>query len=179
MTDLTKSAVFSADKAYRYVLRRIWNTSVPPCCFIMLNPSIAGEEADDPTITRCLSFAKEWAHGGLTVGNLFAYVATDPRELRRARDPVGPENDGHIKQLHAESGVTVVAWGDGGEWLNRGRAVMQLLRTTKKPAFLAKTTKGQPKHPLYVKAGTRPKFKYYPSDTEGPTFSSNREGPTS
>jgi hypothetical protein len=128
----------------------------------MLNPSIADEEIDDPTITRCLGFAKEWAYGALTVGNLFAHVATDPHELRKVKDPVGPENDVRLKQLHEESAVTVVAWGNRGEWLNRGHIVLRMLRTMKEPAFLAMTKKGQPKHPLYVKADALPKFKYYP-----------------
>jgi hypothetical protein len=134
----------------------------------MLNPSIANEEVNDRTLTRCLDFAKQWDYGALTVGNLFAYVATDPGELRKAKEPVGPENDPYLKQLHQESAITVVAWGNDGEWRNRGYIVMQMLRAIKKPAFLAKTAKGQPEHPLYLKGDVRPKFNYYPSDTESP-----------
>lgn len=49
----------------------------------MLNPSTADAEIDDPTITRCIGFAKSWGFGGLMVGNLWAYRATDPKELKK------------------------------------------------------------------------------------------------
>ena len=71
-------AVFSDDMVYRYRLWRTWDPDLPTCLFIMLNPSTADHEQNDPTIRRCLDFAKQWGYGQLLVGNLFALRATDP-----------------------------------------------------------------------------------------------------
>ena len=90
---IVQSADFSACGTYRYALRRIWLPAAPQVLFIGLNPSTADEKSDDPTIRRCLGFARSWGYGGLIVANLFAYRATAPSALREARDPIGPLND--------------------------------------------------------------------------------------
>ena len=116
---LEMRAVFSefpVGATYRYALERRWDHMRPYLVMVMLNPSTADAVRDDPTIRRCVGFAKKARAGGLLVLNLFAYRATDPRELREAADPVGPENDEIIKRhldgMSLYEGTKVVAaWG--------------------------------------------------------------------
>jgi hypothetical protein len=85
---------------HRYLLTRIWDKATPPVCFIMLNPSTADHHRDDPTIKRCMGFARRWGHGGIQVVNLFAYRATDPKELYMLgySEAVGPFNQRYIAE---------------------------------------------------------------------------------
>ena len=113
-------AVFSDDMVYRYRLWRTWDPELPAVCFIMCNPSTADHEQDDPTIRRCLDFAKQWGYGRLLVGNLFALRATDPQKLRQHPEPTGgPDNDDTIMAMHEEANFTVAAWGVHGAHLRR------------------------------------------------------------
>jgi len=89
----------------------------PQVLFIMLNPSTADELRDDPTIGRCIGFARSWGFGSLAVGNLLAYRTTSPGELCASRDPVGSENDRWLTRLHEESTLTIAAWGNHGRLL--------------------------------------------------------------
>jgi hypothetical protein len=77
-----RAALFSRDRRFRYRLGRRWGQGAA-VCFVLLNPSTADEVVDDPTIRRCIAFARSLGYGGLEVVNLYAYVATDPAELRR------------------------------------------------------------------------------------------------
>ena len=88
-----RHAVFSPCRTYRYALSRVWAADKPYALFIGLNPSTADETLDDPTIRRCIDFAKRWGYGGLVMANLFAYRATNPSEMKAATDPVGVAND--------------------------------------------------------------------------------------
>jgi len=81
-------AYFSADHVYRYVLWRRWDRQREPLVWVMLNPSTADDCRDDPTITRCRGFARNWGYGGITVVNLFALRATRPEALRQAMPEV-------------------------------------------------------------------------------------------
>lgn len=115
--------------------------------FIGLNPSTADEINDDPTIRRCVAFAKAWGYAGLCMANLFAYRATNPRDMKVAADPVGPDNDAHLCRLGQRAGVIVAAWGVNGMHKGRAAQVRKLL-----PALhcLALTKDGHPGHPLYL-----------------------------
>ncbi len=95
-------AELSPCKAYRYALWRRWSDA-PPVLFVMLNPSTADESQDDPTIRRCISFAKQWGHGGIIVGNLFAFRSPYPNDLQTAADPIGPENNLWLERLAKQS----------------------------------------------------------------------------
>lgn len=148
MTD--QSAVFSSDRIYRYELRRTWDASLPTVAFVGLNPSTADETADDPTIRRCIGFAKRWGYGGLVMLNLFAFRATDPRVMRSATDPVGPDNDWHLTHVKAET--IVAAWGAGGLYRGRDHEVWHLLGG--RLSALGFTKDGHPRHPLYVRGDT-------------------------
>jgi hypothetical protein len=79
--------------------------------FVGLNPSTADETSDDPTIRRCIAFAKSWGYSALCMTNLFAYRATDPKIMKKAQYPVGPDNDDYLKMLSAGAGVVIAAWG--------------------------------------------------------------------
>ena len=156
---LAPVATFSHDRVYRYSLsRRWWHGRV--AAFIMLNPSTADATADDPTIRRCIHFAKREGCGALLVVNLFAYRATDPQAMRRADDPVGPANDVVLRQL-LEPGAgpavapVVAAWGTHGSFTTRAQVVTdRLLQAGVQLHCLGVTSTGQPRHPLYVHGDT-------------------------
>jgi len=94
--------------------------------FVLLNPSTADDEAhDDPTIRRCIDFAKRWGFGGLEFAHLYAYVATDPEDLRRAGYPVGEENDRHMAETVSQCDRVVLAWGVHAGRLARPVEVLQ------------------------------------------------------
>src|SRR5262245_17219162 len=107
---MERTALFSPCGRFRYRLGRRWGEG-PKVGFVLLNPSTADEERDDPTIRRCIDFGQRLGFGGLEVVNLYAYVATDPIDLRRAGYLVGPENDRHIAEAVAECDKVVLAWG--------------------------------------------------------------------
>ncbi len=152
-------AIFSADRVYRYTLRRVWDLNNPKrCLFIMLNPSTADEDKNDPTIRRCIAFAKAWGYGGLTVVNIFAFRATDPKVMRAAIDPIGiATNDFHIKNCALGANIVVCAWGAHGAFKDRSAAVKQLLTDNAiKPHYLKLNADGQPAHPLYLRGDLKP-----------------------
>lgn len=143
-------AVFDKSGAYRYRLWRHWDPALPKLCIIMLNPSTANAEQNDPTISRCINLAKEWGYGGVEVVNLFAYRATNPRDLWQADDPVGPSNDRYIKYAAAHSESCVVAWGNlPPTRLARAKSVLQILRA-RKLLCPGVTKLSHPRHPLYL-----------------------------
>ena len=169
-----KAAHFSPCGLYRYWLSRTWDESRPKVIFIGLNPSTADHEQDDPTIRRCRRFAKDYGAGGLVMVNLFAFRATDPKVMKAATDPVGPENDVWLLKLATdeydteigpmsegepgESNLLVAAWGCGGGFQDRDRAVQRLISSAGSEMrylhlnCLGMTKGGYPRHPLYVKA---------------------------
>jgi hypothetical protein len=139
-------AGFSHCRRYRYWLRRVWDPSLEPCVFICLNPSTADAYHDDPTLKRCLSFAKQWGYGSLLLVNLFSLRATDPCILKTATDPIGPRTDLWLQRAMRESTNIVAAWGNGGLLMNRGAKVSRRLGTL---GCLGITALGMPRHPLY------------------------------
>lgn len=149
----TWAAVISPCGRYRYRLDRRWAAG-PPIVWIMLNPSTADSSTDDPTIRRIRAFSQVWGFGALTVVNLYAWRATDPRELWQALDPVGPENDRYLAE--AVSGVEVVAaWGANAR-PDRITEVLALPGMGRVQA-LKVTKAGQPRHPLYLRSDLTPR----------------------
>lgn len=150
------TAVISEDQIYRYWLERDlpWSfyvaEDVAPeavCAFIMLNPSTADAERDDPTIRRCKSFATALGASRLVVANLYAYRATQPRALSEVVDPVGPENDTYLRRALTARHV-IVAWGTHAEPARIERFTTLAGAT---PLWCLGTTRsGAPRHPLYV-----------------------------
>jgi len=134
---------------YRYTLWREWTEALPRLLFVLLNPSVADANLDDPTLRRCIGFAQDWCYGSVELANLYAYRATDPRALRQVADPVGPLNDYHIQEAAGRADKIVVAWGAEGFLHGRDQAVLRLLP---KPLWcLGYTLGGAPRHPLYVR----------------------------
>lgn len=150
--------IFSPCRTYRYALWREWIGGDGYAMFVGLNPSTADEMRDDPTIRRCVSFAKSWGYAGLCMANLFAYRATQPKDMKAAADPIGPENDDHLQALAHEAGVVVAAWGANGTHKGRDLEVCELLPSLH---CLALTKDGHPGHPLYLPKTLTP-FCYRP-----------------
>lgn len=152
-------AVFSEDGVYRYLLMRSWDDGEGRILWIMLNPSVADAHTDDPTIARCVTFSKRWGYRSMFVCNLFAYRATDPTELKLARVPiVGPDNASHIEEQVKLADRVMVAWGANPFTHNPHRPdILTIARNAGKDLYcLGVTSKGAPKHPLYVPAKYRP-----------------------
>ena len=149
-----KTAEFSACRIYRYVLWRWWDKTKPYCMFIGLNPSIADEKNDDPTIRRCIGFAFDWGYGGLCMTNLFAFRARNPKDMLSYPNPIGNNNDEWIIKLSRQAGIVIAAWGTKGNYKARDKAVYKLVESL---YYLEKTKKGFPKHPLYLKKNIQPK----------------------
>lgn len=155
-------AVFSSCGTYRYGLMRDWGgwNGQGHALWVMLNPSTATAEIDDPTIRRCQTFAIRWGLEGITVVNLFAFRSTQPAGLSTTEDPVGPRNDAVLAAVAASDKfkITVAAWGRHGVLQNRGATVAGIFagkgRTLHRVAPV--TRNGQPGHPLYVKGDAEP-----------------------
>lgn len=156
--DIHRTAAISSCGQYRYRLDRAWDASLPVATFIMLNPSTADGETDDPTIRRCLGYARAWGCGALAVVNLYAFRATDPRDLMTADDPVGPDNDRYLtaaaKSATMSDGIVIAAWGTHAT-PQRIAQVLALPGMDQLTA-LTVTKAGHPGHPLYLKADLRP-----------------------
>ena len=151
------SALFSPCGAYRYVLTRNELGGEGKVVFVMLNPSTADAMQDDPTIRRCIRFAKTWGYNHLTVLNIFALRATDPRALFRSNNPVGHRNEAAFREILPGVDKVICAWGNYG--IFRGQAVKAnewIEQCNHRPHALDITSKGMPKHPLYIPASKKP-----------------------
>jgi hypothetical protein len=148
-----RSAVLSTCGTYRYLLTRSVGPGERWATFILLNPSTADARTDDPTIRRCIGFARLWRCGRLNVLNLFAFRATRPTDLKQAADPVGPENRAWFERtlLHQGVGPVVCGWGVHGRHLGQDRIVLEWLEQLGvKAVTLGATKDGHPRHPLYL-----------------------------
>lgn len=145
------SAHISNCGRYRYELRRWWGDTDKDgwCVFVMLNPSTANADIPDPTMTRCVNYARAWGFGGLIIVNLFAFRATDPNAMCKAENPIGIENDCYIDEALRVGRRVVVAWGDHGRFRFRGREVIaRILAMGIEPLCFGLTNLAQPRHPL-------------------------------
>jgi hypothetical protein len=152
--EAAQGAAISECGLYRYTLRRPCEVLHPErstAAFVMLNPSTADASLDDPTIRRCRGFARAWGCNGLTVMNLYALRSTDPAALWKAADPVGPENDGYLRQIAREYGDVVCAWGSNAK-PDRVAAFLRIMDGASARLWcLGMTKDGSPRHPLYVR----------------------------
>lgn len=152
---LERDAVISECGTFRYLLRRTWDAKQPRLLYVMLNPSTADAEIDDATIRSCIRLAKGLGYGSFEVVNLFAFRATDPENLAKATDPIGPNNDSSIERAVGRCDMVVCAWGAHPMAARRSADVRNTLRSFRPAVFcLGKTKAGAPKHPLYIKSGT-------------------------
>lgn len=149
--DAPSVAVYSDCERYRYLLTRVWAPEGKRALFVMLNPSTATEVQNDPTVERCERRARALGFGAFRVVNIFAFRATDPKEMRAVADPVGPGNDAAIRESLDWADAVICAWGAHGAHLDRGAAVAAMLRTAGcTPLVLGLTKGGHPQHPLYI-----------------------------
>lgn len=155
--DAPSTAVYSDCERYRYSLVRTWDEAGRKALFVMLNPSTATEVQNDPTVERCERRARALGFGAFCVTNIFAWRDTDPKKMRAAPDPVGPENDTVISEFALWADQIICAWGTHGEHLSRGPAVEALLRATERELYhLGLSKAGHPKHPLYISYEKQP-----------------------
>ncbi|MEU9412218.1 DUF1643 domain-containing protein [Streptomyces sp. NPDC048281] len=153
-----RSAVLSACGRYRYLLAREWADTGKTAVFILLNPSTADATKDDHTSGRCISYAQAWGCGSLLIVNLYAWRATNPRDLADADDPVGPDNDAYLRAAAAvaehTNGPLVAGWGTNAipERVDDVLALPGMHRL----GTLALTQAGHPHHPLRLREGLTP-----------------------
>src|SRR5690348_1625525 len=150
-------ALFSTCRRWRYLLWRQWDKTLPVANFLMLNPSTADEVQLDPSCTRARVYAERWGYGSLIVTNLFGWRATDPQDMKAAREPVGRGNDRAILRAAREARIVVCAWGNHGAHLERSAKVLQQL---KKAGIVLHALRvngaGEPAHPLYLPGHLQP-----------------------
>lgn len=163
-----RSAEISECGKYRWWLHRSWQlwdeqgqhiTGKGVCCFVMLNPSTADETQDDPTIRKCIKFAKAWGYDCLAVRNLFPWRATDPKELLKAENPTGGHR-GEIELLTAlTADLIIAAWGCKVPF-DRDKFALELFskHAPPKEIYCLKMSNGKPWHPLYIKDDTIPQL---------------------
>ncbi|QDY68367.1 DUF1643 domain-containing protein [Qingshengfaniella alkalisoli] len=155
--DADSIAIYSDCERYRYALTRVWDTAGRKALFVMLNPSTATEVQNDPTVERCERRARTLGYGSFRVCNIFAWRDTDPKKMRAAADPVGPENDAAISEACLWADDVICAWGTHGAHLDRGPSVETLIRATGvSPLHLGLSKAGHPKHPLYLPYAQQP-----------------------
>lgn len=150
---MQKEATISDDQIYRYKLSRTWDSTKSTILFIGLNPSIADETIDDPTITRCLNYAKDWGYGTLLMANLFAFRSTYPKDIYLTDNPIGNENDNYILECVAQSDLVVACWGNNGIYMDRENIIKELIPNL---YCLKKNKNGTPHHPLRLPRDIRP-----------------------
>ncbi len=152
---MEKSATFSPCRKYRYTPWRNWDElfTYSYVVFIGLNPSTADETTDDPTVRRCIGYARDWGYAGLCMMNLFAFRATLPADMKAAQDPVGPDNERALIDISEYAGVVVAAWGVNGAHLGQDLKVRKIIPDL---SYLKLTKDGFPGHPLYLSRGLRP-----------------------
>ena len=154
-----RTALFSPCRRYRYTLWRRWGGRRGYAMFVGLNPSTADEERDDPTVRRCIGYARAWGYSGLCMTNIFAFRATDPAVMLAEPDPVGADTDYWLVESARRAAIVVAAWGVHGAHRDRHAQVRALLPSLHR---LRLTMHGYPGHPLYLPKALKPRA--WPAD---------------
>lgn len=157
--EVQRWAWLSDDGLYRYSLQRTWRRFGPAghLAFVMLNPSTADAEVDDPTIRRCIGFARTLGYDGINVLNLYAFRATKPADLWKADEPTGGKaNDDLLREVLRQAGnrLVIAAWGANA----RPDRVAEFMswRGSEHVRALGFTKAGAPRHPLYLRSDAQP-----------------------
>lgn len=151
---MEKSAIISECGKYRYRLERKW-VGLKTCLFIMLNPSTADADIDDPTIRRCMGFASREGCGRLIVVNLYGFRSTDPKALPKlgAMNAAGMKNAYHVEMAMKESDLIIAGWGRQSPWIQPIASVRTCANNFGKIIqCLGLNNNGSPRHPLYIRA---------------------------
>lgn len=148
------------DPVYRYALWRLMNPAAVLCpsvmSIIMVNPSTADHEANDPTMASVLRFGKMMGFDMVLVANLFALRAADPKDLRKHCAPRGRMADAWIDAVAMRGNAVFAAWGANGSLQGRGEEVAGRLAAHHDLFCLRLTKSGAPEHPLYLPSSARP-----------------------
>ena len=150
---LNASSALSPDGMYRYSLSRRLSSGDRTVLFVGLNPSTADATTDDPTIRRCIGFARSWGFDWLLMGNVYAFRSRDPNGLMLADDPVGPKNEQTLRRLTRRAELVVAAWGENRLHASAGRLAAWIL-SLEHTRCLGENRDGSPKHPLYLRRET-------------------------
>lgn len=128
------------------------------CTFVMLNPSKADADIDDPTIRKCVNYCRLWGYGTMLVVNVFAFRSTDPKMIKEINfDPVGPENEYYVRQAVRQSNIVICAWGTQSVYMEQDKETLKWIRDEGVwPCMLELSKEGHPKHPLYLKGDLQP-----------------------
>ena len=140
---MIRRAEFSIDKKERYSLKREWDKSKNKILYIMLNPSLADDKNDDPTIRRLINFTKKFNYGGFLVGNIFTTITPNPKELDKSKGMSDKNFEELIKLINKVDQI-VYAWGSSIE------EPQLLKKLVLSPKCFGKNFNGTPKHPLYL-----------------------------
>ena len=161
---MRKRATLGGAGRYRYSLERIWDPGAPRALFVLLNPSTADAQEDDPTLRRCLGFARRAGAGGLEVVNLFGARTTDPRGLLTMDDPRGASNRRAQQRAVRRADLVILGWGATPIATREAPRFLTCLARWQRGALdpapvlcLGTTASGAPRHPLYVPARTPPR----------------------
>lgn len=148
-------AILSPDGRFRWLLTREWEPQLGSVAFVMLNPSTADAATDDPTVRRCVGFARDAGFGSLAVVNLFGVRLTRPKPPSGwTRQDVGPDGRSSGWSGADLARLTVVcAWGAGAPHWRVAEALAIL--GARRLLCLGTTALGHPRHPLYVPAAQR------------------------
>jgi len=155
-------AILSDCEQYRYRLWREWDSGRLALGFIMLNPSTADHQVNDPTITRCLQRAIAGKYGRLEVVNLFPLRSTDPDGLLTHPAPLGDRPDHNecaVMDAIDRCSMVICAWGAHKAAPARAAEVLAIIRMCGRGGLLhhlGLNKDGSPKHPLYIAASTKP-----------------------
>jgi hypothetical protein len=147
---MNRGAIFTEGKRHRSLLIRDWDigNDKPMMAAIMLNPSKADSEHDDPTTTFMINIAKREGCGSYRAVNLHDYVGTDPEEMKTALDPVSDFNDYYIKTTVSMADIVIVAWGTHGNFMGRADHVMNLFQNMKNQFYcFGVNNDGSPRFP--------------------------------
>ena len=140
---MIRGAEFSIDKKERYSLNREWDKSKNKILYIMLNPSLADDKNDDPTIRRLINFTKKFNYGGFLVGNIFSTITPNPKEIDKSKG-MSDKNFEKLLNLINKVDQIVYAWGNSVE---EPQLLKELILS---PKCFGKNLNGTPKHPLYL-----------------------------
>lgn len=167
MAGYQRRAVYSDDERRRLMLdieleshasRRADSKYV---VFLMLNPSTATEEQNDPTVRKCIKFARRFGGDVLTVVNIFDWRDTHPKAMKRAAEPEGPAADAAIIGACLGAHLVIAAWGRNGDHQKRGARVREMLRELGVALHWLRDPRlpdvdEDPLHPLYLYDGCVP-----------------------
>lgn len=163
MNPIYLPANFSPCRKWRYTLYRdlqegqLFAPQPKRVQFVGLNPSTADEKKNDPTVRRCMNFARDWGFTAMWMTNVFGFRATDPRVMQQQEDPQGKDNTDWILDVAKIADLVVCCWGVHGDHMQWGQHIAAILINQNIPIHCLGTTfNGQPKHPLFLPGHLKP-----------------------